>query len=63
MEVPDPYRWLEDSGSDDTKAWIEAQNQLSAAYLSALPGRQAIEDRMIKLWDYEKFGIPVRHFS
>ncbi len=61
VEVPDPYRWLEDSGSDDTKAWIEAQNQLSAAYLSALPGRQAIEDRMIKLWDYEKFGIPVRH--
>lgn len=61
VEIPDPYRWLEDSDSEDTKSWIKAQNQLAHEYLSALPGRQAMEDRLVKLWDYEKFGVPARH--
>ena len=60
-EVSDPYRWLEDSESDDTKAWIEAQNLLTSSYLSELPERQVISDRLAQLWDYEKFGVPVKY--
>ncbi len=60
-EVQDPYRWLEDSDSDDTKNWIEAQNRLTFDYLSGLPDRQVTEDRLTELWDYEKFGVPVRY--
>jgi prolyl oligopeptidase len=60
-EVQDPYRWLEDSSSSDTKNWVEAQNQLTFDYLSALPDRVATGDRLAELWDYEKFGVPVKY--
>ncbi len=59
-EVSDPYRWLENSESDDTKSWIEAQNLLTSSYLSGLPERKVISDRLAQLWDYEKFGVPVK---
>ncbi len=60
-EVPDPYRWLEDTDSEETKNWIQAQNQLTGEYLSALPERAEIEERLRALWNYEKFGVPSRH--
>ena len=58
--VPDPYRWLEDPNSADTKAWVEAENKLTFAYLEAIPGRTAIKDRLTKLWNYERYGSPSR---
>ena len=57
-KVADPYRWLEDPDSPETKAWVEAQNAVTFKYLEALPARQRIKDRLTKLWDYEKFGTP-----
>ena len=30
-KVPDPYRWMENTGSADTQAWIEDQNKLTAS--------------------------------
>ena len=59
--VPDPYRWMEDIDSPETRAWIEAQNQLTHAYLETLPDRDAIKHRMTELWDYEKYGVPEQH--
>ncbi|MBI4913503.1 MAG: S9 family peptidase [Acidobacteria bacterium] len=56
--VPDPYRWLEDDHSLDTKAWVKAQNEVTDAYLSAIPERERIRTRMTKLWDYEKYSAP-----
>ncbi len=56
--VPDPYRWLEDANSPDTRAWIEAENKATFAYLDSLPGRDAIKARLTKLIDYERFGRP-----
>lgn len=58
--VADPYRWLEDPDSEETRAWTEAQNQVTFAYLSEIPTREKIKQRLTKLWDYEKYGIPFK---
>src|SRR5882672_4734974 len=58
--VPDPYRWLEDPDSPESRAWIEAQNRLTAAYLAEIPARRAIRERLTKLWNYPKYGTPFR---
>ena len=60
-KVADPYRWLEDDLSAETAAWVEAQNKVTQGYLGQIPERKAIESRLTKLWDYEKFGAPSRH--
>jgi prolyl oligopeptidase len=60
IEVADPYRWLEDPDSEETKAWVEAQNQVTFGYLNQIPQREAIENRLTQLWDYEKYGIPFK---
>jgi prolyl oligopeptidase len=58
--VPDPYRWLEDPDSDETRAWIEAENALTEAFLAAVPARARIRRRLTELWDYEKYGVPFK---
>ena len=59
-EVPDPYRWLEEDVRESPRVadWVEAQNQVTFSYLESIPEREAIENRLKTLWDYEKFGIP-----
>ena len=58
VKVADPYRWLEELDSDETKRWVEAENKLTFGYLSEIPARPRIKDRLTKLWNYEKFGVP-----
>ena len=58
--VPDPYRWLEDPNSPETRAWIEAQNTLTFGFLEQIPSRAAIKDRLTRLWNYERYGAPSR---
>jgi prolyl oligopeptidase len=60
VKVADPYRWLEDLDSEETRAWVEAENKLSFAYLAAIPARTALKDRLTKLWNYEKYGTPFK---
>src|SRR5215212_2981130 len=60
MKVADPYRWLEDLDSPETRAWVEAENKLTFGFLGSIPQRTAIKDRLTKLWNYEKYGIPFR---
>ncbi|MEE9219370.1 MAG: S9 family peptidase, partial [Acidobacteriota bacterium] len=57
--VADPYRWLEDPDSPDTRAWVEAQNELTFGYLERIDERERIRKRLQKLWDYERYGVPV----
>jgi prolyl oligopeptidase len=56
--VPDPYRWLEDDNSPETKAWVEAENKVTFDFLDRIPGRDAIRQRLTKLWNYERFSVP-----
>ncbi len=56
--IPDPYRPLEDPNSAATKAWIEAENRLTAGYLAQIPERTRIRERLTTLWNYERFTPP-----
>jgi prolyl oligopeptidase len=60
-KVADPYRWLEDDNSDETKAWVKAQNEVTFGYLKAIPQRAKIRERLEKAWNYERTGVPFEH--
>ena len=57
-EVQDPYRWLEDDRSAETEDWVKRQNAVTQDYLSNIPYRENIKERLSKLWNYEKVGSP-----
>ncbi|MDR2562699.1 MAG: prolyl oligopeptidase family serine peptidase [Prevotellaceae bacterium] len=57
-QVADPYRWLEDDNSDETKAWVDAQNSVTFNYLESVPYRDSVKARLTKLWNYPKQGVP-----
>lgn len=58
--IADPYRWLETDVrvSDDVAGWVRAQQDVTNAYLEALPGRARIAQRLSELWNYERYGLP-----
>ena len=58
--VADPYRWLEDANSADTKQWVDAQNQVTQSYLGQIPARAAIKQRLTRLWNYERYSVPYK---
>ena len=60
VPVADPYRWLEDLDSDETRGWVAAQNRVTAAWLSAIPEREEIRQRLTQIWNYERYGLPVK---
>ncbi|MDB5782038.1 prolyl oligopeptidase family serine peptidase [Caballeronia mineralivorans] len=61
VKVADPYRELEDIDSPETRAWVQAENNLARHYLGALPGRDAIVRRLRKIWNFELWTAPERH--
>ncbi|HTQ78839.1 MAG TPA: prolyl oligopeptidase family serine peptidase [Thermoanaerobaculia bacterium] len=60
IEVPDPYRWLEDPDSPETVAWVEAENRVTQGYLARIPEREGIRQRLKELWNYEKYDVPTK---
>ncbi len=62
-QVADPYRWLEDDNSAETKAWVEAQNKVTFAYLEGIPSRKPIRDRITQLFNFEKYTAPFKRGS
>ena len=62
VKVPDPYRWLEnDVRTDaDVRAWVESENTVSRTVLDALPGRERIHDTLTRVWNFERYTVPVR---
>jgi prolyl oligopeptidase len=63
VEVPDPYRWLEDEKSDDTKAWLAAQDEIAERLFAKLPERAEAELYLNQNWIDGVTGIPVRKGS
>ncbi|WP_078084927.1 prolyl oligopeptidase family serine peptidase [Microbulbifer mangrovi] len=59
-EVADPYRWLEDDRSEETEAWVKAQNKVTFSYLDQIPYRENLKQRLETLWNYEKVGSPFK---
>lgn len=59
VTIADPYRWLEDQNSRETRAWINAQNDYSAAVLGSLPGRNQIRERLTQLLKVDTIGTPI----
>lgn len=59
--VPDPYRWLEDDYSEETKAWVTAQNEVTFGYLAQIPFREAVRKRLEEVWNYEKISAPTTY--
>ncbi len=57
-EVADPYRWLEDDNSPETKQWVDAQNKITHDYLDQIPFRDAIKNRLTEVWDYAFQSAP-----
>jgi prolyl oligopeptidase len=58
--IADPYRWLEDANSADTQSWVEAENKVTQAYLAGIPARDAIRQRLTRLWNYERYSVPYK---
>lgn len=60
MQVFDPYRWLENDTSEQTAEWVKQQNEITNQYLSKIPYRQQIKDRLVKIWDYPRSSAPFK---
>ncbi len=61
VQVADPYRWLEQLDSPETRAWVMAEAKLTDAYVEKIPVREALKQRLTKLLDFEKYGAPFHH--
>ena len=62
-KVADPYRWLENDTSEQTTAWVNAQRAVTDDYLSHIPFRGAIKDRLTTLMNYERYSAPHKRFG
>ncbi len=59
--VADPYRWMEDDNAAETAEWVAAENAVTQDYLSQIPYREQIKERLTQLWNYPKEGVPAKH--
>jgi prolyl oligopeptidase len=60
IKVADPFRWLEDENSEETKQWVQQQNKVTSSYLAGIPFRGNVKNRLEELWNYPRFGTPVK---
>jgi prolyl oligopeptidase len=58
--IKDPYRWLEDDNSAETKAWVKEENKVTDDYLSKISFRGKVRSRLEELWNYTKYGAPFK---
>ena len=60
VSIADPYRWLEDTDSPETKAWVAAENKLTDSFLATIPERTAIKNRLTEIWNYARYTAPFK---
>jgi len=58
VKVKDPFRWMEDIDSPETRAWIDAEVSLASSYFNGIPERDKIKKRLSETWNYQRFTIP-----
>lgn len=58
--IEDPYRWLEDDNSAETAEWVKQQNEITFNYLSNIPFREKIKERLTELWNFPKYSTPFK---
>ncbi|MFN0016569.1 MAG: prolyl oligopeptidase family serine peptidase, partial [Saprospiraceae bacterium] len=58
--VRDPYRWLEDDQSAETKQWVKDQNAVAFGFLEQIPFRAKLKERLEQIWNFEKYGTPFK---
>lgn len=59
-KIADPYRWLENDTSAETAEWVKQENEITNEYLSKIPFREKLKERLTKIWDYPKVGVPYK---
>ncbi len=59
-EIKDPYRWLEDDNSDETKQWVLEENKITDEYISKIPYRNKVKERLTQLWNFPKASTPFK---
>src|ERR1700686_4566984 len=60
VRIAERDRWLEDTNSPETKAWVEAENKLSDSFLASIPERPAIKNRLTQIWNFARFSAPFK---
>ncbi|MCO6498182.1 MAG: S9 family peptidase [Chitinophagaceae bacterium] len=58
--VKDPYRWMEDDNSEETRAWVEQENIVTEKYLASIPYRTLIRNKLKQYWNYARYGNPFK---
>jgi prolyl oligopeptidase len=58
--VEDPYRWLENDTSAETKNWVVEQNKVTYGYLEKIPFREGFRKRLEEIYNYERSGAPMK---
>src|SRR6266700_3056271 len=59
-KVADPYHWMEDDNSAETKAWEEEENKITSDYFSKIPFREQLKKRIEEVYNYPKYSAPFR---
>lgn len=59
ITIEDPYRWLEDQNSSDTRSWIQEQTIYTRSILDSRPERDRVTSVVSKLLDTESTGLPI----
>lgn len=60
VKVSDPYRWMENPDSQETKEWVEQQNKLSDEYITSYPRYKQIKQRLTKIYNFDKYSAPFK---
>lgn len=59
-KVEDPYRWLENDNSNETKNWVKEENKVTESYLASIPFRNSVRKRLEDLWNYPRYSSPFK---
>ena len=59
-KVADPYRWLEDDNSEETRQWVSEENIVTQNYLGSIPFRDSVKKKLEDMWNYEKYSSPFK---